>query len=167
MTPLICRLACLSVLSEASLRTPRLDQALQLAGSKDASLLETAYAHWSKGHEWKEPPAALQKPSDLVIYVTTYDKSPVGNCSALTWISDALEFGFQVVYYGQNATRLTRTGEVIPTRRVPDFGALSGVRDKYDVWPLYTANILQDLLEFSPVAKYVMRLDDDSVLNPR
>jgi hypothetical protein len=49
---------------------------------------------------------------------------------------------------------------------VEDFGALKGVRDKYDVWPLYAANILKDVIEVAPEAKFIMRMDDDSVLNP-
>jgi hypothetical protein len=49
---------------------------------------------------------------------------------------------------------------------VEDFGALKGIRDRYDVWPKYAANILTDVMEFAPDAKFIMRMDDDSVLNP-
>lgn len=105
-------------------------------------------------------------PKDIVIYVVTHDTSPVGDCSAKSWVSNALRFGYQVVYYGQNATRQTRSGDLIPTRRVEDYGALSGVRDNRDVWPRFAANILEDIFTFAPEAKFIMRMDDDSVLHP-
>lgn len=109
----------------------------------------------------------LGDPSELVIYVVSYDQSPVRECSAKSWVSDALDFGYRVVYYGQNASHQSRTGDVVPSRTVPDYGALSGARDDWNVWPRFTANILRDILEFAPGAKLVMRMDDDSVLHPQ
>jgi len=108
----------------------------------------------------------LTEPRELAIFVTSGDGRPQGDCSAKTWVSDALDFGFQVVYYGQNASHFTAKGIEIPTRRVEDYGALSGVRDRYDVWPVFVGNVLEDLLKHLPEVKFVMRLDDDSFLNP-
>jgi len=109
--------------------------------------------------------ARADRPSDVVIYVISGDHRPQGNCSAKTWVSDALDFGFHVVYYSQNATHISRNGSVITTRYVRDFGSLSGARDNRDVWVPFAANILEDLLSLKPAAKFFMRMDDDSYLH--
>lgn len=134
-------------------------------GTSSSAAAATRWYEASSIHS--EIPPVLEHPSDIAIYVTTHDTSPVGDCSAESWVAKAVDFGYNVFYYGQNATRKTATGKVIPTRKVADFGALNGTRDSYEAWPRFTARILEDLLQIAPKAKFIMRLDDDSVLNPK
>jgi len=109
--------------------------------------------------------ARLRHPSEVVLYVISGVKRPQGRCSAETWVSDALDFGFRVVYYSdRNASHQTRNGDLIPTRHVEDLGGLTGTRGK--AWVAFAANILRDLVAFAPDARYLVRLDDDSFMNP-
>lgn len=117
-----------------------------------------------RGKTESPAPNSLDKPSDVVLYVTSGDDRPQGRCSCETWVSDALEFGFRVVFYSGNSSHFARDGSEIPTRHVKDFGALSGDRGRG--WVTFGGEILKDVLAFAPDAKFVMRLDDDTFLNP-